>query len=125
MVEPEIYAKTVNHNVVSGFGARPMNVPDKGSSRWGVFSRMVEPAVQISDMDRNGVDINVISTSLVSQSTWWAEPRLAAELDRRANEQIARWVQITHSVSPARSHCRCKTWTWLSRKWTTPCLRLV
>jgi aminocarboxymuconate-semialdehyde decarboxylase len=94
VVEPEIYAKTVNHNVVSGFGARPMNLPEKGSSRWGVFSRMVEPAVQISDMDRNGVDINVISTSLVSQSTWWAEPRLAAELDRRANEQIARWVQM-------------------------------
>jgi aminocarboxymuconate-semialdehyde decarboxylase len=94
VVEPEVYAKTVNHNVVSGFGARPMNLPDKGSPRWGVFSRMVEPAVQISDMDRNGVDINVISTSLVSQSTSWAEPRLAAELDRRANEQIARWVQM-------------------------------
>ena len=94
VVEPEVYAKTVNHNVISGFGARPMDVPSKGSPRWGVFSRMVEPAVQICDMDRNGVDVNVISTSLVSQSTGWAEPRLAAELDRRANEQIARWVQM-------------------------------
>jgi aminocarboxymuconate-semialdehyde decarboxylase len=94
VVEPKVYQKTVNHNVISGFGARPMNLPDKGSSHWEIFSRMVEPAVQIRDMDRNGVDINVISTSLVSQSTWWAEPRLAAELDRRANEQIARWVQM-------------------------------
>jgi aminocarboxymuconate-semialdehyde decarboxylase len=94
VVEPQVYEKTVNHNVVSGFGARPMNLPEKGSSRWEIFSRMVEPDAQIRDMDRNGVDINVISTSLVSQSTWWAEPRLAAELDRRANEQIARWVQM-------------------------------
>jgi aminocarboxymuconate-semialdehyde decarboxylase len=94
VVEPEVYAKTVNHNVVSGFGARPMDLPVKGSPRWGVFSRMVEPAVQISDMDRNGVDINVISSSLVSQSTWWAEPRLAAELDRRANQTISHWVQM-------------------------------
>jgi len=94
VVEPEVYSKTVNRNVVSGFGARPMNLPDKGSARWEIFSRMVDPLAQMNDMDRNGVDINVISTSLVSQSTWWAEPQLAAELDRRANEQIAHWVQM-------------------------------
>jgi aminocarboxymuconate-semialdehyde decarboxylase len=29
----------------------------------------------------------------VVQSTWWAEPALAAELDRRANEGIAQWVE--------------------------------
>jgi aminocarboxymuconate-semialdehyde decarboxylase len=43
-------------------------------------------------MDRKGIDFNVISTSTVVQSSWWAEPQLAAELERRANERIAEWV---------------------------------
>jgi hypothetical protein len=77
VVDPGLYEKTVNHNVVSGFGARPMARPAKGSPRWNIFSRMVDPAVQISDMDRRGIDVNVLSTSLVSQATWWAEPRAA------------------------------------------------
>jgi aminocarboxymuconate-semialdehyde decarboxylase len=54
--------------------------------------RMLDPAIQIADMDRKDIHRNVISTSTVVQSSWWADPKLAAELERRANERIAEWV---------------------------------
>jgi len=55
---------------------------------------MIDPAIQILDMDRKGIDRNVISTSTVVQSSWWAEPKLAAEVERRADERIAEWVTL-------------------------------
>ncbi len=89
VMEPAIYEKTINHNVVSGFGARPMKRPEPGSPRWSTFERFTSQEAQLRDMDARGIDVHVISTSTVSQSTSWAEPRIAAELERRANEQIA------------------------------------
>jgi aminocarboxymuconate-semialdehyde decarboxylase len=94
VVDPGLYERTVNHNVISGFGATPMTRPEKDSPRWNIFSRMTDPALQISDMDRRGIDVNVISTSLVSQGTWWAEPREAREMDHCANERVAEWVRL-------------------------------
>jgi aminocarboxymuconate-semialdehyde decarboxylase len=44
-------------------------------------------------MDRKGIAHAVIATSTVSQSTFFADAGLAAELDRQANEGIADWVQ--------------------------------
>jgi len=94
VLHPDVYAQTVNHNVVSGFGLRPMEErPQPGSSRWPLFSRMTDPQVQIADMDRHGISHAVISTSTISQSTYFAEAGLAAELDRQANEGIAAWVR--------------------------------
>ena len=85
VVHPEVYALTVNHNVVSGFGMRPMEErPQPGSPRWPLFSRMTDPQVQIADMDTHGISHAVISTSTVSQSTYFAEAGLAAALDRQA-----------------------------------------
>jgi aminocarboxymuconate-semialdehyde decarboxylase len=94
VLHPAVYARTVNRNVVSGFGARPMEpAPQPGSPRWPMFSKMVVPAVQIADMDARGVDHAVIATSTVSQSTFFADGALAAELDRQANEGVADWVK--------------------------------
>ncbi|MDB5570754.1 MAG: amidohydrolase [Hyphomicrobiales bacterium] len=93
VLHPDVYALTVNHNVISGFGARPMEErPDPAGPRWAMFSKMVLPEVQIADMDRRGIDLGVISTSTVSQSVFWAQGPLAAELDRAANDRIADWV---------------------------------
>ena len=69
-----------------------MPLPAKDSPGWKLFGGMVDPTIQIADMDRKGIHRNVISTSTVVQSSWWAEPKLAAELERRANERIAEWV---------------------------------
>jgi aminocarboxymuconate-semialdehyde decarboxylase len=93
VIEPEVYKQTIDHSAATGFGARPMGLPERGSPMWNLFGGMLDPKIQIRDMDQKGIDIGVISTSTVVQSTWWAEPALAAELDRRANEGIAQWVE--------------------------------
>ena len=93
VIEPEVFKLAISHSVATGFGARPMPLPEPGSATWAMFGGMADPEIQIRDMDRKGIDISVISTSTVVQSTWWAEPTLAAELDRRANERIAQWVK--------------------------------
>ena len=92
VIEPEVFQQCIQHSVATGFGARPMPLPAKDSPGWNLFGGMIDPAIQIRDMDRKGIDINVISTSTVVQSSWWADPRLAAQLERRANERIAEWV---------------------------------
>src|ERR1700674_6097447 len=92
VLEPEVFKQAINPSVITGFGARLMPLPEPGSPTWGLFGGMVDPDIQIRDMDRKGIDISVISTATVVQGTWWAEPALAAELDRRANERIAEGV---------------------------------
>jgi aminocarboxymuconate-semialdehyde decarboxylase len=94
VIEPVVFKQCIDHSVATGFGARPMPLPEKDGPGWNLFGGMVDPALQIRDMDRKGIDINVISTSTVVQSSWWAEPKLAAELERRANERIAEWVAL-------------------------------
>lgn len=94
VLHPAVYARTINKNVISGFGARLMEErPTPDSPRWPLFSKMVIPDVQIADMNARGVTHSVIATSTVSQSTFFADPGLAAELDRQANEGIADWVR--------------------------------
>jgi aminocarboxymuconate-semialdehyde decarboxylase len=92
VIEPEVFKQCIEHSVATGFGARPMPLPQRDSPGWNLFGGMIDPAIQIRDMDRKGININVISTSTVVQSSWWAEPNLAAELERRANDRIAEWV---------------------------------
>ena len=94
VLHPAVYARTINRNVVSGFGARNMEErPTPDSPRWPLFSKMVVPEVQIADMDARGISHAVIATSTVSQSTFFADGAMAAELDRQANEGIADWVR--------------------------------
>jgi aminocarboxymuconate-semialdehyde decarboxylase len=94
VLHPAVYARTINMNVVSAFGARPMEErPTPNSPRWPLFSKMIIPEVQIADMDARGVAHAVIATSTVSQSTAFADGALAADLDRQANEGIAEWVR--------------------------------
>ncbi len=94
VLHPAVYARTINKNVVSGFGIRAMEErPTPDSPRWPLFSKMIMPDVQIADMDARGITHAVIATSTVSQSTFFADGALAGELDRQANEGIADWVR--------------------------------
>ena len=90
VLEPEALKKCAAHSVATGFGARPM-APD--TPGFHLLAGMLDPEIQIRDMDQKSISRSVISTATVIQSTWWAEPALAAELDRRANERIAEWVR--------------------------------
>jgi len=95
VLHPAVYAKTISRNVISGFGLHKMEErPTPDSPRWPLFSKMVLPDVQLADMDARGIDHAVIATSTVSQSTFFADAGLAAELDRQANEGIADWVRM-------------------------------
>lgn len=94
VLHPDVQALTINHCVATGYGARPRPArPQPGDAPFANFERMTIPAVQIADMDARGIDHALISTSTVSQSTFWADAGLAAELDRTANEGIADWVR--------------------------------
>jgi aminocarboxymuconate-semialdehyde decarboxylase len=90
VLEPEALEQCAAHSVATGFGARPMA---PGTPGFQLLAGMLDPEIQIRDMDRKGIGRSVISTATVIQSTWWAEPALAGELDRRANEGIADWVK--------------------------------
>ena len=90
VLEPEALKQCAPHSVATGFGARPMA---PGTPGFQLIASMLDPEIQIRDMDRKGIGRSVISTATVIQSTWWAEATLAAELDRRANERIADWVK--------------------------------
>jgi aminocarboxymuconate-semialdehyde decarboxylase len=94
VVHPDVYARTINHCVSTFYGKlRRDERPGPQSPNWKNFQRMTDPAVQLADMDARGVSMAVISTSTVSQGTFWAEAAEAAELDRMANEGIADWVR--------------------------------
>jgi aminocarboxymuconate-semialdehyde decarboxylase len=90
VLEPEAVKQCAPHSVATGFGARPMA---PGTPGFHLMAGMLDPEIQIRDMDRKGIGRSVISTATVIQSTWWAEAALAAELDRRANHRIAVWVK--------------------------------
>jgi aminocarboxymuconate-semialdehyde decarboxylase len=55
---------------------------------------MTDPQAQLADMDRLGIDVNVISASTVIQSTAWADAATALELERRANDRVAEWCAL-------------------------------
>jgi aminocarboxymuconate-semialdehyde decarboxylase len=58
------------------------------------YLRMTDPQAQLADMDRLGVDVNVISASTVIQSTAWADAATVLELERRANDRVAEWCAL-------------------------------
>ena len=90
--DSEAYDESANHNVLTGFGMRPMAKAKPDQPGWFFYSRTTDPALQIKEQQALGIDRHVISLSTVSQSSWWAEPQRAARLDRTANERIAQWV---------------------------------
>jgi aminocarboxymuconate-semialdehyde decarboxylase len=49
-------------------------------------------ALRLSDMDRMGVDIQVISPSILQQCTYFAEPHEALKMERLGNERVAEAV---------------------------------
>jgi aminocarboxymuconate-semialdehyde decarboxylase len=92
MLEPEVHKRAHNKTVLTGYG----KIPGAGtqSNNPATYQRMTEPAAQVADMDRLGVDMNVISASTVIQGTAWADAATQRELDRRSNDRIAEWSAL-------------------------------
>ncbi len=90
MLETEVLAQAQGKTVLSGFGTRPPPIVT-GPARTAMFEKMLNPARQVEDMDRLGIDVNVISSSTVIQGTSWADPATELELVRRVNDRAAEW----------------------------------
>ena len=88
----EVMVECAPHSVLTGFGAHPFEPPPPGSPRALQTAKMLDPALQLADMDARGIDVHVISASSILQYTGWAEPEHQAELERGSNDEAARWV---------------------------------
>jgi aminocarboxymuconate-semialdehyde decarboxylase len=77
------YAHTVAGTGGSG-GAHGMPEP--------LFKRMTEAPLRLAQMDATGVDIQVVSPSIMQQCTYGLEPEQALALERTGNEAVAEVV---------------------------------
>jgi len=93
---PEMYAATAAHSMFVKSNADPdMNEEAKKVVRRReafVVERMSDVTDRIARMDAMGVDIQVLSSSLVHQLTYWAEPRESLRLERMLNDRMAELV---------------------------------
>jgi aminocarboxymuconate-semialdehyde decarboxylase len=90
---PEMYAVTAPHSMFVKSNTDPtMNDEAKKVVREReafVVSRMSDVTERIARMDAMGVDMQVLSSSLVHQLTYWAEPQESLRLERMLNDRMA------------------------------------
>ena len=63
-----------------------------------IEQRMSDTTDRIGRMDAMGVDIQVLSSSLVQQCTYWAEPQESLRLERMLNDRMAEVVAANPSA---------------------------
>jgi aminocarboxymuconate-semialdehyde decarboxylase len=91
-VHPDVMRESAPRWILSGFGAQPFEPPPPGSPRARQTAKMLDPRAQLEDMDARRIDVHLLSASTVVQGTGWADPAHQAELERRVNDEAARWV---------------------------------
>ena len=96
VIVPEVYAVAAEHNVFSELPTDP-GVTDemRGRSRTApqaVLGRMSDVGDRIAKMDAMGVDVQVLSASLVHQGLEWADAQTSLRLARTTNDWIAKAV---------------------------------
>ena len=93
---PEVVSFARKHMVGSGLPKDPRigkAAHEKmRKKRESISSRMTDMKLRLRDMDRMGVDIQVLTASLVHQCTYWADPRKSLEMERLTNDRIAEMV---------------------------------
>jgi aminocarboxymuconate-semialdehyde decarboxylase len=83
---PEVVKRTYEQSQYSRAVAGPDGVPEP------LFKRMTEMPLRLTEMDATGVDIQVISPSIMQQCTYRMEPEEAIEMDRLGNDRVAEAV---------------------------------
>src|ERR1700730_9970075 len=63
-----------------------------------VCAKMSDTKERMAEMDKMGVDVQVLTASLVHQCTYWAAPEESLRLERRLNDRVAEMV----ATSPRR-----------------------
>ena len=96
MMLPEVYAVTVGHSAFGKSTNDPTLGPEarkKAKVRSDfVCAKMADTSERIGEMDKMGVDIQVLTASLVHQCTYWATPSESLRLERMLNDRIAEMV---------------------------------
>jgi aminocarboxymuconate-semialdehyde decarboxylase len=90
MLEGEVLRRSVGKTVVSGYGTNLRGGPRAANES--TFQKMLDPQSQIEEMDRRGVDVNVVSSATVIQGTSWAEGQTDLALSQRCNDRVAEWA---------------------------------
>lgn len=98
VVDPEVAAFSRGHVVNTAnpdfTGVSPGVVAKWKKWRQTVDFRMVDPKARLKDMDAMGVDMQVLTPSLVHQYTYWADPETSLAMEQRANNRIAEMVAV-------------------------------
>jgi aminocarboxymuconate-semialdehyde decarboxylase len=96
MMHLDVYAVTVMHSPFGKSTFDPNLGPEakkraKERSDF-VCAKMSDANERIAAMDKMGVDIQVLTASLVHQCTYWAEPEDSLRLERMLNDRVAEMV---------------------------------
>ena len=93
---PEVYAVAAEHNIFSELPTDPGvtdEMRDKIRERAGlVLGRMSDLTDRLAKMDAMGVDVQVLTASLVHQGLEWADAQTGLRLARTTNDWIAKAV---------------------------------
>src|ERR1700743_133963 len=96
MMDLDVYAATVGHSAFGKATVDPSLSPEarkKAQERSDfVCAKMSETPARLAEMDKMGVDVQVLSASLVHQCTYWAEPEESLRLERKLNDTLAAMV---------------------------------
>jgi aminocarboxymuconate-semialdehyde decarboxylase len=96
IIVPEVYAVAAEHNVFSELPTDPgvtEEMRQKIKDRAGmVLARMSDVDDRLAKMDAMGVDVQVLSASLVHQGLEWADAQTSLRLARTTNDWIAKAV---------------------------------
>src|SRR5256886_5483553 len=86
LLVPEAMKRTYAHSQYAHAVAGGGGVPEP------LFKRMTELPLRLREMDATGVDMQIISPSIMQQCTYAFEAQEALEMDRRSNDRIAEAV---------------------------------
>ena len=96
VIEPEVYAVAAQHNIFSELPTdggvtdeMRRSIKDRAGT---VLARMSDLTERIGNMDAMGVDVQVLSASLVHQGLEWADAQTSLRLARTTNDWIAKAI---------------------------------
>src|SRR5215468_841001 len=96
VIVPEVYAVAAEHNIFSELPTDPgvtdeMRGQIKERAKT-VLGRMSDLSERVAKMDAMGIDVQVLSASLVHQGLEWADAQTSLRLARTTNDWIAKAV---------------------------------
>jgi aminocarboxymuconate-semialdehyde decarboxylase len=97
LLVPDVFAVTGPHSLITRLPSDPPiseELKQKSRERGETVNReMADVADRVSKMDELGVDVQVLTSSLVHQRNDWADPETSLALDRKVNDRIAAAVR--------------------------------